>query len=147
MYRLLDVAWNHAIEMSHDPRTKVGACVINTNGDVLGLGSNRLDDGVEVTEERVTTKKGEWIRHAEVNALKNASTKGDAIVVTAMPCANCAQAIIDDGIKIVMIPNNSLFVDLYPHYREAASTDKWKDSWTKAREMFLANGVELVVVD
>jgi len=147
-YHLLDVVWNHAIEMSHDPRTKVGAAVINLDsGEVLGLGSNRLDDGVEVTEERVTTKKGEWIRHAEVNALKNASAKGDAIVVTAMPCADCAKAIIDSGIKTVVIPTNSTFVDLYPHYREAASTDKWKDSWNKAKQMFASNGIDLVLVD
>lgn len=146
MYHLLDVAWNHAIEMSHDPRTKVGA-VVTTNGVVVGLGTNRLDDGIEVTEERITTKKKEWIRHAEVNALKNASTKGDTITVTAMPCAECAKAIIDDGIKVVVIPTNVQFVELYPHYREAASTDKWKDSWNKAKEMFLSHGVELVVID
>ena len=95
---------------SKDPNTQVGACIVNADNKVVGIGYNGLPRGCS-DDEFPWENKGEnletkypFVVHAELNAILNsdASLKGCRIYVSLFPCNECAKAIIQCGItKIV----------------------------------------------
>ena len=98
---------------SKDPRTQVGACIVNEEKRVVGMGYNGFPDGCSDDELPWSPgpDKGDldtkymYVCHAEMNAImnRNASTcKGCTIYVTLFPCNNCAKMIIQAGIKEVI---------------------------------------------
>lgn len=101
----------HVSEWSKDPRTKVGACVVNDDKQVIGLGYNGFPRGVLDIESRYQDRKTKLllVAHAERNALDNCfvSPKGCTLYVTLPPCNECAKSIIQRGIKrVVAVVNN-----------------------------------------
>ena len=117
-------------QRSPDPNTQVGACIVNKNNKVLGVGYNGTPKGIhpshipwERENEDPLLTKYPYIVHAEKNAIFNAteSVEGARVFVTMYPCENCAKDIIQAGIKEVIYLTNP--------YK-----DIW---WTKAAaEMF-----------
>jgi dCMP deaminase len=103
--RFIDLA-HHISAWSKDPRTKVGAVVVNDLRQVVGLGYNGFPRGVEDTEERYNDRvtKLLFVAHAEQNALDSCygETKGGTLYSTLFPCCNCAKSIIQRGIKKVV---------------------------------------------
>ena len=98
--RFMDVA-ELVRTWSKDPSTKVGAVVVGPDREIRSTGYNGLVRGVDDNKperlERPT--KYDFFEHAERNAVYNAcligaSLKGCVIYVTAMPCPDCARAII-----------------------------------------------------
>ena len=97
---------------SKDPSTQVGAVAIGTKGEVLAQGYNGFPRGVQDLPERYENKeiKYEYVVHAEMNCIYNASWNGvslnDAYMfVYGMPvCHECAKGIIQVGIKKVIVP-------------------------------------------
>jgi dCMP deaminase len=96
---------------SKDPNTQVGACIVNTDHKIVGVGYNGFPIGVD-DDEIPWEREGEWLEtkypyvcHAELNAILNAissSLKGCTLYVGLFPCNECAKAIIQSGIKEVV---------------------------------------------
>lgn len=95
---------------SKDPDTKVGACIINQDKRIIGIGYNGFPQGIS-DQEFPWQRQGEFLKtkypyvvHAEANAILNAtqSLKGSTLYVTLFPCNECAKLIIQSGIKEIV---------------------------------------------
>ena len=91
---------------SKDPNTQVGACIVNEEQKIVGVGYNGLPIGVD-DDHAPWDREGNWLEtkypyicHAELNAILNATVKlkGCRIYVGLFPCNECAKAIIQSGI-------------------------------------------------
>ena len=121
---------------SKDPNTQVGACIVDGDNKVVGIGYNGFpigcsDDNLpwERQAENQNQTKYPYVVHAEANAILN-STKdlhGARIYVDLFPCNECAKLIIQSGIKEVVF-----------------LSDKYKDSDSvkASRKMFKLSGVK-----
>ena len=108
--RFLDLA-EHIAEWSHDPRTKVGAVIVDEQKRVVSMGYNGFPRGVNDSDERYNDRstKHLFVCHAERNALDNAphSVQGCTMYVPLIPCNECAKSIIQNGIsKVVSYKTN-----------------------------------------
>lgn len=130
---------------SKDPSTKVGAIVVGPDREIRSTGYNGLVRGVDDNKperlERPT--KYDFFEHAERNAVYNAcligaSLKGCVIYVTSMPCPDCARAIIQSGIKMV--------VTYKPEFDEHAPQNTWRDKLVFSEEMFKEAGIEYLLL-
>ncbi len=97
-------------QRSKDPSTQVGACIVNEDKRIVGIGYNGWPIGIHeddlpwAREGNYLDTKYPYVVHAEKNAIANATTnlKGATIYVTLSPCNDCAQMIIQKGIKEVV---------------------------------------------
>lgn len=96
----------HVSEWSKDPRTKVGAVIVNNQNQVLSLGYNGFPRGVFDFENRYKDRATKllFVAHAERNALDNCftDTRGCTLFVTLPPCNECVKSIIQKGIKRIV---------------------------------------------
>jgi dCMP deaminase len=99
---------------SKDTSTKVGAVIVDDVRNVRATGYNgiprNLSDDVEERSERPT--KYFWVEHAERNAVYAAARRGESLEGCTLycnhsPCADCARAIIQSGIKTVVFPDGT----------------------------------------
>ena len=122
---------------SKDPNTRVGACIVNPQKRVVGLGYNGFHYGCEDDEfpwerdgEFLDTKYP-YVVHAELNAILNSiqDLHGCTLYVSLFPCNECAKAIIQSGIKKIVY-----------------ESDKYNgvDTNIASKRMLKAAGVELV---
>ena len=96
---------------SKDPNTRVGACIINDQKKIVGIGYNGLPIGCE-DDEFPWSREGEFLEtkypyvcHAELNAVLNkisVDLHRCTIYVSHFPCNECAKVIIQSGIKEVI---------------------------------------------
>ncbi len=126
---------------SKDSKTPNGSCVIDTDKRIIGIGYNGLTHGCDDNDPRfwndeddsdIEHSKHTYVVHAERNAIYNAfgrNLKGSHIYATLFPCANCAQTIVQSGIKRVV------YLNIKPHH---ASENR------AVRHMFEAAGIECV---
>ena len=101
----------HAAQKSKDA-TKVGAILVGSNNEVILSGFNGPPIGVRDLPERREKRpeKYLWVSHAESNlvafaARRGIRTEGCTVYVTHMCCAGCAKALIQAGIKKVVVGN------------------------------------------
>ena len=95
---------------SKDPNTQVGACIVNEDKRIVGVGYNGLPKGCEDTdfpwerEGNFLETKYPYVCHAELNAILNSikSLKDCIIYVALFPCNECSKAIIQSGIKEIV---------------------------------------------
>jgi len=95
---------------SKDPSTKVGACIVNEDNRIVGVGYNGFPVGCDDNElpwgreGTFLETKYPYVCHAELNAILNSSInlKNSRIYVALFPCNECAKAIIQSGIKEVI---------------------------------------------
>lgn len=90
---------------SKDPKTQVGACIVNDDNKIISVGYNGAPTGFNDNNiPWETDKKHKYICHAELNAVLNAelSVKNCRMYVTLFPCNECAKMIIQAGIKEVI---------------------------------------------
>jgi dCMP deaminase len=100
--------------LSKDRSTQVG-CVLVKDGRIISTGYNgmprRINDDVDSRHERPI--KYSYMEHGERNAFFNCasegiSTKGSSLyVIPFAPCADCARAIIQCGVKEVHVQHDS----------------------------------------
>ena len=132
--RHLDMASFVALQRSKDT-TKVGAVLVSPNGAELLNAFNGPPQGVEDNPTRFERPaKYFYASHAEANLIGFAArlgirTEGCAVYVTHAPCADCAKAMIQAGIKRVV------------HRRGALGSPDWEASLSAAREMLGEAGV------
>lgn len=129
---------------SKDPSTQVGACIVNKQKRIVGIGYNGLPTGIS-DDEFPWDKDGEYLDtkypyvvHAEPNAILNATTTlNDCILyVTLFPCNECAKLVIQAGIKEVVYMSDKHALDA----STIASKRLFKASGVKCR-MFEAEVV------
>lgn len=99
---------------SKDPSTQVGACIINQDKRIIGIGYNGLPMGMN-DDDFPWEKEGDFVNtkypyvvHAEANAILNSTQdlKGATIYVTLFPCNECMKLIIQSGIKEIIYESN-----------------------------------------
>ena len=104
---------------SKDPSTQVGACIVNNDKKIVGIGYNGFPIGIN-DDEFPWGKNGNYVEtkypyvvHAEPNAILNAtaSLKDCTIYVTLFPCCECAKLIIQSGIKEIVYVSDSHAAD------------------------------------
>lgn len=133
---------------SKDPNTKVGACVVNEDKIIVGIGYNGLPKGCS-DDEFPWSREGEYkdtkyayVVHAEVNAILNhsSSVKGGTIYVSLFPCNECAKVIIQSGIKEVVYLSDKYNGD----DGNVASKKMLESAGVKTRSIQMKNKVILV---
>lgn len=94
---------------SKDSRTKIG-CVLVKNNIIISEGYNGMPRGVNdlVKERYERPLKYSFFAHAEANSVYNCARHGistlDSVAYTnGMPCSNCCMALINAGIKEVVL--------------------------------------------
>ncbi|MDD5688108.1 MAG: dCMP deaminase family protein [Elusimicrobia bacterium] len=96
---------------SKDPNTQVGACIVNSQKKIVGVGYNGFPAGCSDDKfpwnngGKFLDTKYPYICHAELNAILNSTGRNllGCILYTALfPCNECAKAIIQSGIKEVV---------------------------------------------
>jgi dCMP deaminase len=133
---------------SKDPSTQNGACIVQEDSPVA-LGYNGFpracsDDFFPWSREGENSydTKYPYSEHSERNAIYNAARRGIALEGATLylysekgyyPCDECARAIIQSGIKIVVMS-----------YAINENTDKY--DWTATKRMFKSAGISLVVI-
>ncbi|NP_001084625.1 dCMP deaminase L homeolog [Xenopus laevis] len=126
-----------AAQRSKDPSSQVGACIVNSENKIVGIGYNGMPNGchddvlpwARTAEDRLDTKYP-YVCHAELNAIMNKNTadvKGCTMYVALFPCNECAKLVIQAGIKEVVF-----------------MSDKYHDNpeMTAARHMFDLAGIK-----
>ena len=96
---------------SKDTSTKVGAVIVDDVRNVRATGYNGIARGLsdDVPERFERPTKYFWVEHAERNAIYAAARRGESLEGCTLycnhsPCADCARAIIQSGIKSVVFP-------------------------------------------
>lgn len=101
---------------SKDNNTQIGAVIAREDHTVVSMGYNSFPRGIDDTrpERQERPEKYYWFEHAERNAIYNAArigvpTDGTIMYLTCgTPCADCARAIINAGIKTVVMRSDGV---------------------------------------
>ncbi len=140
--QLLMRAYVLAREMSHDPSTQNGALLVDSTGKIVASGANTFPAGVAMSDERWTRPlKYEFVEHAERNAIYDAArmgvrTKGLLMYCAWAACPDCARAIIQAGISV-----------LVTHRPQSGDNGTWGDGIARADAMMREAGVILRFID
>jgi len=118
---------------SKDKSTKVGAVIVNPESkQVLATGYNGFCRGLDDNnlKRSVSPEKYFWTCHAEANSVFSAARQGiklngSVIYTNLIPCSDCAKAIIQSGIKKVVVHKQPM----------SMMEQKFKDSWGKSFEV------------
>ena len=123
---------------SKDPNTQVGACIVNREHRIVGVGYNGFPTGCS-DDDLPWDREGDWIEtkypyvcHAELNAILNSiggDLRGCTLYVALFPCNECAKAIIQAGIRKIVYLSDKYAVS---------------DGTKASRRMLAQAGVELV---
>lgn len=140
--RLLKMAKDVA-SWSKDTSTKVGAVITTADGKPISWGFNGMPMGIDdnIPERHMRPEKYKWMCHAERNAMDLASRSdlsNCVMFVTFAPCANCAQSIIQRGIRTVVVDASGTVEKVPAH---------WTEEMTTANQMMLEAGVNIIPVD
>ena len=116
---------------SKDPKTQVGAVIVNSENIVTGLGYNGFPRGISDDEWSWGDEKHAAVIHAEANAILNsnqASLKDCRLYVPFFTCNECAKLVIQSGIREV------IFCETKHYFNE-------KYRMKEARKMYCLAGV------
>ncbi len=108
-------------QRSKDPGSQVGACIVNRNKRIIGIGYNGFPTGCD-DDELPWGREGEFLEtkypyvcHAEMNAITNATNKPDldgaTMYVSLFPCNECAKLIVQVGIAEVVFLSDRYAAD------------------------------------
>ncbi|XP_076117768.1 deoxycytidylate deaminase-like [Mytilus galloprovincialis] len=125
-------------QRSKDPKTQVGACIVNKDNRIVGMGYNDMPNYSKDEDfpwEEAQTAEGNkhlYVCHAELNAVVNkiqADVKGCRMFVTLFPCNECAKIIIQSGIEEV------IYYEM-PDIQEGEKKQEKEESRKAAQKMF-----------
>nr|CAI5866774.1 unnamed protein product [Callosobruchus analis] len=139
-----------AAKRSKDPCTQVGACIVNDDNVIVGIGYNGMPKGCHddafswaKTSEDTLENKHLYVCHAELNAILNkncADIKGCTIYVALFPCNECAKVIIQSGIKEVVYMS-----DKHAHKFSTVASKKMFDSANVKYRQFTPKKNKIVI--
>ncbi|XP_063366067.1 deoxycytidylate deaminase [Cydia amplana] len=122
-----------AAKRSKDPSSQVGACVVNKDNKIVGIGYNGMPIGCSddvfpwgKSTPSPLDSKYLYVCHAEMNAIVNknsADVKDCTIYVGLFPCNECAKIIIQSGIKEVIYLS-----DKHAHKPETVASKRMFDA-------------------
>jgi dCMP deaminase len=117
---MTSISWNNIFmnvaifyaQKSKDPNTKVGACIVNGQNQIIGCGFNSFPNGcandslpwARTAESDLDTKYF-YVCHAEMNAIMASSVKIDkscTIYTTRFPCCECVKLLIQSNIGTII---------------------------------------------
>ena len=139
--KLLKIAYLEA-QKSTNPSTQNGAILVDDKGNVILSAVNSFPDGVTETEERQNRPlRYKFSVHSERNVLYLAArlgikTEGLLMVCPWAACTDCAQGIIQAGIKRLVVHKQAL--DRSTH---------WKEDIELAFTILREAGVEIIIFD
>ncbi len=143
MFNLVD-----AISLkSKDNSNKVGCVIVGDNYEILSTGFNGFPIDVEEKENRFERPlKYFYTEHAERNAIYLAARRGtpltnSRIYLKWFPCAECARAIIQSGIKEIFIDGKSYNPDVI-----SERDKRWEESFTQAKLMLLEANISIKII-
>jgi len=90
---------------SHSKRSQVGCVIVNEDGRIVSTGYNGTPSGVNNICENSENETHEYVIHAEMNAIFNATTSNlnnSTIYLTLSPCIRCAAALLQKHVKEVI---------------------------------------------
>jgi len=94
---------------SKDPKCQVGCVIVSPDKRQFTVGYNGFPKGIKDLDGRLADQvyKNSITVHAELNAILNAGTnlEGWTLYTTKPLCVNCAAAVIQAGIKDIVMPN------------------------------------------
>jgi dCMP deaminase len=126
---------------SPDPSSQTGSVILDAAGRVVLADHNRFPAGVDHSAERWERPlKYSFIEHAERNAIFSAARRGvilegATLVCTWVPCADCARAIVQVGIKTFVCP------------REPGDSGNWTDGIAIGETILREAGVNIVELE
>lgn len=125
---------------SKDSSTHIGAVVVGPDNEVRSLGYNSFPRGIndDVIERQERPEKYYWFEHAERNSIYNAtllgtSLKGCKMYTNGIPCMDCARAIVQAGIKEVIVDE----------YWDDNNYDIWIENANRTKVLFNESGVKI----
>lgn len=125
---------------SKDEKTHIGAVIVGASNEIKTTGYNSFVRGLDdsIAERQIKPEKDYWFEHAERNAIYNAtligaSLKGCRIYTNGTPCMDCARAIVQSGIKEVVVDRS------WDETNRGGDVDEIE----KTKEMFKEVGVKL----
>lgn len=127
---------------SKDPSTKCGTVLVKNTHEIVSTGFNGLPRGLndDLPERNERPRKYMFYEHGERNAIYNAARIGVstlgcwAYVVQGLPCCDCARALIQAGIRVVVCNEAT----------DPAFIARWKESIETSKEMFREAGVVVI---
>ena len=146
---------------SKDKNTHAGTVIVAPDNTIRSIGYNDLPRGIAFTGDigedglpsRLSPINGEkykWTEHSERNAVFNACRNGLAVThctlyVNWLPCTDCARAILQTGIKRVIVhkQGQEAFMD-----SRGEDHNMWaNDHHNTTIEMFNESGIDLTWFD
>lgn len=128
----------HIATWSKDKSVGTCAVIANIDNRIVSIGYNGFPSGCndEILERYDRPAKYLYTEHAERNAIYNAamlgiSTKNCIMYLMWFPCADCARAIIQSGIKKLVC------------YQPNFNDSKWGDHFKAAFEMLNESNIEI----
>jgi dCMP deaminase len=132
---------------SPDLNTQVGCVVVGPDRQIRSEGWNTFPKGIAKRPNRlIAPAKYTWIEHAERNAIYHASRIGRSledctIYIELVPCVNCARAIIQSGIREVVVRADRVDSYVGEHYLEqqVLAREMLKEAGVGFRQFSLAS--------
>ncbi len=126
---------------SKDPNTQVGCVIAGPAHEIRTTGYNSLPRGIrdDVPERLERPTKYLWMEHAERNAIYNAARcgtplEGCTLYVEIMPCMDCGRALVQAGIREVVISGQRM---------SQYSSEYFDEHFKKVQELFQEAGVRV----
>jgi len=127
---------------SKDKSTKVGCVIVGEDNGIRSTGYNGFPRGVndDIDKRYERPLKYKFMEHSERNAIFFAAKTGIPLkncrlYGTQFPCVDCARAIIQVGIKEVIIDGRDID-------KRKDMESRWKDDFEMAKQMFDEANVE-----
>jgi dCMP deaminase len=125
---------------SKDENTHIGAVIVGPDKEIRSTGYNSFVRGINdsIPERQIRPEKYFWFEHSERNAIYNAarigvSTKDCTMYTNGVPCMDCARAIIQAGIKRVVVDKQW----------DDNNVDVWIEQAKRSLQMFAESGVDI----
>ena len=126
---------------SKDESTHIGAVIVGPDNEIRSTGYNSFPRGMndDLEERQERPQKYFVFEHAERNAIYNVglwgggSLKGCRIYTNGVPCTDCARAVIQVGIKEVIVDG----------WWDKNNAEKWAESAKISIEMFDEVGIKV----
>jgi dCMP deaminase len=132
---------------SKDKHTKIGAILVKNN-KVISEGYNGICSLVKDNkmERYERPEKYFWFEHAERNSIFSAakfgiSTDGSILYTNALPCFDCTRALIQSGIKEIIVHKQ------WKNYDEKLQRNKWDENAIRSRLMLSEAGIPIRELD